>query len=88
MKTMTKVKVSNAWGVPNQFTITVNGEGTYFQSYNSIIAVTTSKEIMLDENKWDYSNTTGKYRNLFLGENKQETEKKIKTGEYKLVDLN
>ena len=34
------------------------------------------------------SNTTGKYRNIFLDENINETKKKIKSGEYKLVDLN
>ena len=42
----------------------------------------------LDKNKWDYSTTTGKYRNQFLGETKKETEKKIESGEYALVDLN
>ena len=83
-----KVKVCNRWDVPNQFEIAINSVGTFFQSYNSIIAVKTPKGILLDESKWNYSQTTGKYRNLFLGEDKQETEKKIKTGEYKLVDLN
>jgi len=42
----------------------------------------------LDKNKWDYSVTTGKYRNQFLNETKKETQKKIDSGEYKLVDLN
>ena len=42
----------------------------------------------LDEYYWDYSRTTGKYRNQFLGETKKETEKKIASGEYKLVNLN
>ena len=37
--------------------------------------------------KWDYSVTTSKYRNIFLNENKKETEKKIKSGEYVLTDL-
>ena len=45
-------------------------------------------QILLDKNKWDYSRTTGKYRNRFLGETKRETEKKIKFGEYLLTDLN
>jgi hypothetical protein len=44
--------------------------------------------IRLDETYWDYSKTTGKYRNLFLGETKSETEKKIKSGEYILTNLN
>ena len=45
-------------------------------------------DIYLDRNYWDYSVTTSKYRNLFLGETKRETEKKIKSGEYILTDLN
>ena len=44
--------------------------------------------IMLDKNYWDYSRTTGKYRNQFLGEDIKTTRKKIKSGEYKLWDLN
>lgn len=73
-----------------------------FQSYDSVIAVKTywreedikgieearTLEIELDEKYWDYSTTTGKYRNQFLGEDKKETEKKIKSGEYKLTNLN
>ena len=67
--------------------------GTMFQSYDSNIAfrflsVNGNRYIVLDKTYWDYSVTTGKYRNMFLGETKKETEKKIKSGEYKLVDLN
>jgi len=73
--------------VPNQFIISVNGVGIFFQSYETIIAVKTGGKIILDDN-WDYSVTTGKYRNQFLGEKKAETEKKIKSGQYKVEDLN
>lgn len=73
-----------------------------FQSYNSVIAVRTfwrqediegipnakTIEIELDSTYWDYSTTTGKYRNLFLGEDKKETERKIKNGTYTLTNLN
>ena len=45
-------------------------------------------QILLDETYWDYSTTTGKYRNQFLGETKRETERKIKSGEYILTNLN
>lgn len=79
--------------VANQFVIkTVDGR--YFQSYDSVIAfipmdgMFTGQKITLDADKWDYSVTTGKYRNMFLGENKAETEKKIKSGEYVLANLN
>lgn len=102
--TINKLKVENMESsrgntVPNQFIITTD-EGRYFQSYQSIIAFipntnaydeTCEKanlKTVLDVNKWDYSKTTGKYRNEFLGESKKETEAKIKSGEYKLADLN
>ena len=75
--------------VANQFEIYTD-KGTYFQSYNSIIAFKpyNRKETILDEFYWDYSRTTGKYRNMFLGEGIAETREKIKEGFYKLKDLN
>ena len=94
------MKVSNEWGVANQFLIVEEGRGALgnfltketFKSYDSTIAVKTywetETETKLDRDNWDYSTTTGKYRNKFLGENKTETEKKIKSGEYKLDNLN
>lgn len=64
----------------------------YFQSYQSIIVKIVTAfgipKIYLDINKWDYSITTGKYRNQFLGETKKETQAKIDSGEYVLTDLN
>ncbi len=45
-------------------------------------------EISLDSKYWDYSATTGKHRNAFLGETKAETQAKINSGEYKLTNLN
>jgi len=45
-------------------------------------------EAQLDRNSWDCSATTGRYRNLFLHENKATTQKKINSGEYELADLN
>lgn len=73
--------------VPNQFIINNNGE-EYFQSYKSIIAKKSNGKIYLDNYYWDYSVTTGKYRNEFLGEGIAETRNKITTGEYILTDLN
>jgi len=72
---------------PNQFIIRED-KRTIFQSYGSIIAVNEGGTITLDADKWDYSKTTGKYRNQFLGENKKETERKIAAGIYKLEQLN
>lgn len=59
-----------------------------FQSYDSIIVLHKNGKTYLDHRYWDYSTTTGKYRNLYLGETKKETEAKIKSGKYILADLN
>lgn len=92
---------SNGNTVANQFIIEEEGRGALgnftlretFQSYDSVIAVKTTWpdgqiDIKLDANSWDYSTTTGKYRNQFLGENKKETQAKINSGEYHLTNLN
>jgi|TARA_B100001250_G_scaffold184599_1_gene158772 hypothetical protein len=73
--------------IANQFIINDKGE-EYFQSYRSIIAKKSQGKIYLDEYFWDYSVTTGKYRNDFLGEKKIDTQRKIDSGEYILTDLN
>ena len=95
------MKVENMEGrsgkVANQFIVRESNGDVYFQSYNSVIVKKTVEEdangerrsrIYLDEKYWNYSVTTGKYRNKFLRETKKETEKKIANGEYKLVTLN
>ena len=90
---MSNVKVAQmlnnqGQAVKNQFYI-FDDHCTMFQSYNSIIVKKYSDgSVELDDRFWDFSKTTGKYRNIFLGERKEETERKIKQGIYKLVDLN
>ena len=84
--------------ISNQFIITDNDNGNkkeYFQSYNSMIAKKIYDNIgayvvetFLDKKYWNYSNTTGKYRNIFLNETIKDTRAKIKSGEYILTDLN
>ena len=83
--------------IAKQFIIKGNGSITgtpfeTFQSYDSVIATKafTDEGIIgtLDSNYWDYSVTTGKYRNQFLGETKAATQAKIDSGEYILADLN
>lgn len=88
----TQTKVAQFEGrngtVKNQFIIT-SAEGRYFQSYNSIIAfIGNDGRVKIDKTYWDYSRTTGKYRNQFLGENKAETLANIQSGKYELTDLN
>lgn len=88
--------------VANQWVIKTD-DGEFFQSYQSIIAFRPNTagmfphadgseeredRIVLDEKYWDYSTTTGKYRNEFLGEDKAETKKKIANGTYTFADLN
>jgi len=86
---ITNMLSSNGNEVPNQFVIKQDNGDVAFQSYQSIIAIKRNDgTIVLDINKWDYSVTTGKYRNQFLNETKKETLNKIKNGIYKLEDLN
>lgn len=88
VKNMTSAKGNK---VANQFIIE-SGSETYFQSYDSIIVrksyAAGQAKVALDKKYWDYSATTGKYRNQFLGETKAETQRKIDSGEYILTDLN
>lgn len=86
--------------VANQFIISETGNGANgnfirretFQSYQTIIATKTiwtdETRIELDKDAWNYSVTTRKYRNEFLGEGTEDTRKKIKRGEYLLANLN
>lgn len=90
MKVKVENMISNSGNsIANQFTLRTQ-KGIYFQSYDSIIALKPKNggKIELDINYWDYSKTTGKYRNQFLGENKTSTQKKINDGIYKLKNLN
>lgn len=78
--------------VPNQYEIICNnGDLIFFQSYDTVIACkdysSGKVKICLDEN-WQNSMTTNKFRCIFLNENAKETEKKIKSGEYIIEDLN
>ena len=71
----------------------------FFQSYGKTIAMKItsykkgcdyyhSQKTYIDKNYWDYSTTTGRYRNIYLAEPKRKTYKKIKSGEYILENLN
>ncbi len=90
---MNNVKVSQLEGrngaVKNQFEVKTS-DGLYFQSYDSLIAFIPNdgSKTKLDEKYWNYSVTTSKYRNIFLGEDRKETERKIASGEYILTNLN
>ena len=69
----------------NQFVIRTP-LGNKLQSYTSTIAIVdTAGKVTLGPH-WDYSVTTGKYRNRFLNETIKETREKIADGTY-TVDL-
>ena len=87
MKVQNMTSNSSGREVANQFIIYGDDE-TSFQSYDTVIATKRGGKIYLDEEMWDYSRTTGRYRNQFLRETKKETERKIKVGIYILTNLN
>jgi len=75
--------------IPNQLILTSDSKRE-FQSYDSkIVSIDfESGKVTLDRKYWNHSNTTSKYRNIFLNESSKETESKILSGEYKLSNLN
>ncbi len=90
--------MTSTWGKPVAKQFVINGLSTVgkgmesFQSYDSVIVerTYTSGGVLtkLDETYWNYSTTTSKYRNQFLGETTKQTQAKIDSGEYILTDLN
>ena len=89
----TKVKqLANNQFIINNIIDENNNQQEWLQSYESIIArkniINGNEEIRLDQKYWNYSKTTSKYRNKFLGETTKETQAKIDSGEYILTNLN
>ena len=72
---------NNGRSIPNQFLIyyTENGKNyKVFQSYKSMI-LKFENDILVEVGAiWNYSQTTGKYRNLLTDMNKKEFEKMLK----------
>ena len=68
------VHLSNGWNI--------------LKSYNTTIAMRKGQEVIIDSKYYNYSASTGKHRNYFLGETLKDTDKKIKNGEYQTADLN
>jgi len=85
-----KNMVSNAGNpVANQFVITDDYCET-FQSYETTIGLRyrSTGQIVLDDSAWDYSRTTSKYRNMWLGLDSKAVKEKIASGEITFADLN
>lgn len=76
----------------DQYVVYHDDGSTAFVSYGTTIAVRPADypktRIKLDKWKWNYSITTARYRNRFLGEATAQTRKRIQNGQYELVDLN
>tara|TARA_R110000824_G_scaffold71382_6_gene182709 strand:- start:3486 stop:3767 length:282 start_codon:yes stop_codon:yes gene_type:complete len=70
-----------------------DGDRSVFVSYGTPIAAIEVysmgdfEAVTLDEEYWNYSATTGVYRNKFLGEGIADTRKKIENGTYTLANL-
>jgi len=88
----------NGNDVANQFRI-YTGEGVIFQSYETTICIKAHGstylnnamiEIKRGEKKeaWKSSRTTSKWLRIFLNEDKETIDSKIKEGEYILMNLN
>ena len=74
--------------IANQFIITTD-DGEFFQSYDSIICFKPNDgKVQLDPQYWDYSKTTSKYRNLFLGCDSETVRNRLADGEYEFKELN
>ena len=71
----------------NQYIIEHNGV-TYFQSYNVIVAKKSKGKTILDKDYHEYSRTTIKYRNMFLGLSSASVNEAIRDGKITLGKLN
>ena len=78
---------SNGNYVPNQFNIEDKVK-SYFQSYETIIAMRDSKGIVIDSNAWNYSVTTSKYLRKWLGMDKKECMRLVAEKRIRVANLN
>lgn len=88
------MKVRNMRGtsgreVPNQF-IVEGDKIEIFQSYETTIAIRhkDSGKVVLDKHKYDFSSTTSRYLNKFLGVDSKTKKENVKSGKYELKELN
>ena len=100
MKISNLERLTNRNPIPNQFVIVESGKEkkrTFdykitFLSWETVIAVQiihySKIKTILDEKYWNYTTTTAKYRDIFLDSTPTITLKNIKSGIYKLKNLN
>ena len=63
----------------------VSSCGCFLKSYNKIIIAKKGGEIYINADYHDYSVTTARHRNLYLGVNSKEFEKNAKKGMYNFI---
>ena len=91
---LTKMRISHLFTrrgrnpAVNQVVVHVPAGDAFF-SYGTFIAFSPARRdlnnpVVLGPD-WNYSNTTGRYRNQFLGEGLADTRRKIGSGEYRLL---
>ena len=79
--------------IPNQYVIRLDNCDV-FQSYETVIAIRNydyvngKYEVYLNKEYYDYSRTTSKYRNKYLGLTSKEVKEKIKAKEFFLITDN
>lgn len=73
--------------IANQFIIE-DGAKTYFQSYQTIIAMKEAGKTVIDTNAENYSRTTSKYLYQFLDTDKKSLLQAVKEGRIIRADLN
>ena len=64
------------------------GNISVLKSYNKIIAIVLNGEIYLNSEYYNYSTTTSRHRNLFLGVSAKEFEQNCKKSLYNFISDN
>jgi hypothetical protein len=72
----------------NNHSVIYDDQNRFLQSYNTIVVKESIGEKTALDPKWTYSLTTKRYVSLFLKKSPDEIRKAIKSGEYKITDLN
>jgi hypothetical protein len=60
--------------------------GSMFKSYDSIIAIKDNSDTVFLTGAWNYSRTTGKYRNEFLNCGLDDCRRRLDSGEYLFIE--
>lgn len=62
-------------------------DGTYCQSYSTVVALQTNNRSFVLSKAWDCSRTTAKHVSYFVGRPSAEIRKAIKAGEIEVVEV-